>query len=85
METIRLHRVIEKDGELSITGLPFNKGAELEITVQQANPTARQPLTARRLLESGLVGLWKDRTDIDDSAAFARRLREQAQNRQTER
>ncbi len=29
-------------------------------------------LTGRALLESGLVGLWKDRTDIGDSPSFGR-------------
>ena len=38
-------------------------------------------LTVRHVRESGLIGLWKDRDDIQDSAAYARRLRERAQNR----
>jgi len=38
-------------------------------------------LTASQLLRSGLVGLWKDREDIEDSADYARQLREQAQRR----
>ena len=42
----------------------------------------QQQLTARELLQSGLVGLWADRDDIDDSLSFARRLREQAERRQ---
>jgi len=33
-------------------------------------------------IEVGLIGLWKDREDIEDSAAYARQLREQAQRRQ---
>ncbi len=37
--------------------------------------------SAQALLESPLVGLWKDRDDIKDSAAFARELREKAQRR----
>ena len=37
--------------------------------------------TTRNLLKSGLVGLWKDRTDIKDNIAYARNLREQAQRR----
>jgi len=37
-------------------------------------------MTAKDLLESGLAGIWKDR-DIKDSVAYARQLREQAQNR----
>ena len=38
-------------------------------------------LTANQLLHSELVGLWKDRDDIEDSADYARQLREQAQKR----
>lgn len=42
----------------------------------------RKPLpTVRDLIDSGLVGMWKDRTDIEDSAAFARKLRENALRR----
>ena len=43
--------------------------------------TTRKHLTARQLLNSGLIGMWQDRTDIGDSAVYARQLREQAQNR----
>ena len=39
-------------------------------------------MTARHLLRSGLVGMWADRDDIEDSLAFARRLRRQAETRQ---
>ena len=38
-------------------------------------------LTARELLQSDLVGLWADRTDIDDSLLYARQLRQQAERR----
>ncbi len=41
----------------------------------------RIQMTAKSLLESGLVGMWKDRKDIGDSAEFARKLRERAQTR----
>ncbi len=37
--------------------------------------------TASQLAHSELVGLWKDRDDIADSADYARQLREQAQKR----
>jgi len=37
-------------------------------------------VTARNLLKSKIVGLWKDRP-IEDSAMFARELRNEAQNR----
>ena len=83
MEEIRLHQVIEKDGEILITGLPFRKGQLVEMIVLPDTPApgARPPLTARVLLESGLIGMWKDRDDIGDSPEFARQLREQAQRR----
>jgi hypothetical protein len=49
---------------------------------------AEKPKTGRQLLEalrsSGLVGMWKDRTDIGDSSEFARRLREAAETRKRE-
>ena len=38
-------------------------------------------LTAKALLESGIVGMWKDRTDIRNSTEFARKLRDRAQAR----
>ena len=38
-----------------------------------------QKLTAGDLLQSELVGLWSDRTDIEDSVEFARQLRQQAE------
>jgi hypothetical protein len=41
----------------------------------------RRQLTARDLLQSGLVGLWADRQDIVDNLGFARELRRQAENR----
>jgi hypothetical protein len=39
-------------------------------------------LTAHDLLQSELVGLWADRTDIGDSLSYARRLRQQAEHRE---
>ena len=39
------------------------------------NPEIRT-MTVEELLNSGLVGIWKDRTDIKDNVEFARELRE---------
>jgi hypothetical protein len=44
-----------------------------------------QPLTAADVLQSELVGLWADRSDIDDSVSFARQLRQQAEHRSRKR
>jgi hypothetical protein len=84
MEAVRLHRIMEKDGELLITDLPCKKGQHVEIIVLPEPPRLPQPprLTAKQLLESDAVGLWQDREDVTDSAAFARQLREEAQQRQ---
>ncbi|MSQ47514.1 MAG: hypothetical protein EXR78_03855 [Deltaproteobacteria bacterium] len=77
MEAMRLHRIIEKDGELLITDLPCKKGRHVEVIVQPELSTLPQPLrlTAKQLLESDIVGLWQDREDVADSAAFASQLR----------
>jgi hypothetical protein len=37
--------------------------------------------TAADLAKSELVGIWADRTDLGDSQAFARRLRQEAEQR----
>lgn len=83
MEAIRLRGVVERDGEIVVAGLPCKKGQHVEmILLIEPSAAPRRPhLTARRLLHSGLIGLWKDRKDIQDSAAYARQLREQAQRR----
>jgi hypothetical protein len=44
-----------------------------------------KPVTGAALLaaleEMGVVGMWEDRTDIDDSGKFARELRERSEKR----
>ncbi len=83
MQAMRLCKVVEKDGEIVVTGLPCKKGQQIEmiLLIKPSAGPKRPPLTARRLLESELIGLWKDRKDIGDSAGYARQLREQAQRR----
>lgn len=83
MNAIRLHKVLEHDGELVLTGLPYRKGQKIELIVLSEILDQAQPplLTADKLLHSEIVGLWKERKDIVDSSAYARQLREQAQRR----
>lgn len=45
--------------------------------VRQVN----KPMTGKDLLKSGLIGMWSERTDINDSVTYARKLRAQAQTR----
>lgn len=42
----------------------------------------RRTLSSRQIRRSALIGMWKDRDDIKDSAVFARQLREEAQRRE---
>lgn len=83
MEAVQVKQVITKDGEVLLTGLPFKKGQAVEVIVFTQAPASppRPRLTVGRLRQSGLVGLWKDRDDIGNSSAYARQLREQAQQR----
>lgn len=71
------------DGKVLIPDEPVDlpKGKTLLIHVEPTvSGQLEKPLmTGADLLKSGLVGLWKDRTDIGSSPEFARRLREQAQ------
>ncbi|MFN8486660.1 MAG: hypothetical protein U0350_03650 [Caldilineaceae bacterium] len=84
MEAIRLQKIVQEDGELYLPNLPVVKGQQVEVVVLMRSltpKTKRQCMTARQLLNSGLIGLWKNRTDITDSSSYARQLREQAQRR----
>lgn len=80
---LRVETVVEQDGEIRLRGLPYKKGQRVEMTVRavQAEKEVRPALTARKLLSSGLIGMWRDREDIGDSVAYARKLRERAQLR----
>lgn len=82
MEAIRLYKTIEKDGEILVTDLPYKKGQSVEIILRTEDKFAKGTLTAAQLLNSELIGIWKDRDDIEDSAVYARKLREQSQKRQ---
>jgi len=83
MGAIHFHKIVEKDGEILVTGLPCRKGQHVDMVllIEPSDRSEHPCLTARRLLSSELIGLWKDRKDIEDSAPYARKLREQAQQR----
>lgn len=82
MEAIRLHTVIENTGEIVVTGLPYTKGQHVElILLAQDSATFEKPrMTADQLLNSEVIGLWKNREDIADSGEYAPQLREHADN-----
>ena len=85
MRAIRIKKIIQKNGELHLTNLYVSKGQEVELLLlleSHKDTAIKERLTARQLLNSSLIGLWKDRTDIGDSTQYARQLRDQGQRRQ---
>jgi hypothetical protein len=82
MEAIKINKIIEKDGEISLKDLPVKKGQHFEMVILlgTSGKPKKRFMTAKDLLDSGLAGLWKDR-NIKDSVAYARQLREEAQTR----
>jgi hypothetical protein len=52
--------------------------------IKEPAPPEKRSMTAADLLQSGLVGMWEHRSDIEDTQSFARRLRQQGQTRSRE-
>ncbi len=88
MNRITVRSKVGSDGVLHLD-LPLGDAAadqEVQVTIESASTTSNQVqpiMTAHDLLSSGLVGMWSDRTDIDDNHLFARKLRELAQTRRS--
>lgn len=81
MQAIKILETVKKDGELKMFGLPVRKGQRVEMIVMiEPLITESVGATAQNLLKSKIVGLWKNRP-IEDSAMYARILRDEAQNR----
>lgn len=87
IKAIRIYKVVEKDGEILVTGLLCKQGQHVEMIflIEPSAIPGRPRLTAHQLLCSELIGLWKGRKDIEDTATYARQLRKQAQSREDER
>lgn len=88
MKAHRTQTTVSEDGSVTLRDLPFAEGEAVEVIVierarddEEASEPRGKPGTAEFMARSPLVGLWKDRDDIEDSVAFARRLRKQAQQR----
>lgn len=78
MDALRKHTIVEEDGQVTIAGLPYKKGDQVEVILLKEQPRKKRGLTAAELLASPLIGMWADRQDITDSSEFARRLRRKA-------
>jgi hypothetical protein len=75
-ERLKLDAILSRQLRAAMRNL---RGGEEPDTARAPAPKRR--LTARDLLESRLVGMWRERPEARDSAAFARALREKAQRR----
>lgn len=80
METIIVKGVITDDGQLKVEIPDDLPPGPVEVEIR-TKATKVEGVTLGELLESGLVGLWKDRDDITDSVEFARELRKRASRR----
>jgi len=80
MQAIRLQQTIEKDGEIHLSDLPVFQGQQVDVVVSLSPlPEPKKTFTVRQLLDSGLIGVWENRTDIKDSLTYSRQLRDQSQ------
>ena len=79
--TLNLTAEVSPEREVRIT-LPDNilPGlVDLVVVVEQRGRAVERNL--QDLLQSEFFGMWKDRSDIDDSVSFARQLRNEAWSR----
>ena len=68
MQAIRLQQTVEKDSEIHLSDLPVFQGQEVEVIILISPlPVPKTTFTVRQLLDSGLIGVWENRTDIKDS------------------
>jgi hypothetical protein len=85
MRTITSKVVIPMDRQLHISVPEDVPPGPAEIVLVIVPETASgSGLTAGELLRSPLFGIWKDRTDIEDSVEYARKLRAKAKQRHCE-
>ena len=68
MQAIRLQQTLKKDGEVYLSDLPVFQGQQVDVVVSLSPlPEPKQTFTVRQLLNSGLIGVRENRTDITDS------------------
>jgi len=79
---IRTKTIVQPGGRVEVGSPELTPGASAEVIVLVDAPAPQRVMTAASLLDSGLAGLWEDRTEITDSVEFARQLRRQAERRE---
>lgn len=75
---IIINQTVQEGGRVLISGLPLKTGSKVRITVEAEGAQPRKPYpTVQDWLDSDLLGMWKDRTDIGDSTEYVNGLRRQ--------
>jgi hypothetical protein len=70
MQAIRLNQTIEKDGEIHLRDLPVFQGQQVDVVVSLSPLSEpKKTFTARQLLNSGLIGVWENRTELSEKYA----------------
>ena len=82
MKTVSIKTTIPADHRLVVEVPPEIPAGPAQVVVTALAPgEVGRVWTLGDLLSSGLVGLWSDRRDIEDSVEFARALRKAAEGR----
>jgi hypothetical protein len=81
MNTVTLKGVVTKDRHLQVKIPDDFPSGPVEVEIRQPQI---QGVSLGDLLNSDLVGMWEDRTDIEDSVELARKLRRRASRRKLE-
>ena len=82
MKIVAIKTTIPDDHRLILDVPPDMPAGPAEVVVTaMPSAEAERPWTLGDLLMSGIVGVWKDRTDIEDGVGFAKKLRRQAEGR----
>lgn len=81
MNIVTVKGVITEDRHLRVEVPDDFPSGPVEVEIRQSEI---QGVSLGDLLNSDLVGMWEDRTDIEDSVEFARNLRRRASRRNLE-
>lgn len=87
MVTIEIYKGKVQNGEIQLEDVDrLPEGAQVVVTVvvseQNGEEIQERGITGAEILASGLVGMWSDRDDIEDSAEFADKLRRKWERRE---
>lgn len=81
MVSVIVRGTITPDGKLELELPAELQPGQVEVEIRQPEV---EGVRLKDLLTSGLVGLWADRDDIDDTVDYARSLRRRASRRDLE-